>query len=181
MEKGLSEKTEMLVYNPWEDPPELRQHNPLAQVPVLVTDDGMALYDSRVICEYMDSLGNDGPRLIPQDGARRWQTLRTMALGDGITENVVMMFLEQKRTHRSDEMVERWQGKVELGISAMAGQLADLPPELSMEHIAIACALGYVCFRAPHINWRPGHVELASWYDDFCTRASMLATRPPES
>ncbi len=180
-ETGLAPRIE-LVATATSGPtaPELVAHNPLGKVPTLVTDEGESFYDSPVICEYLDTL-HGGTRLFPGEGRARWQALRWQALGDGIMDAAVSLRYEQLRPEgeKSPAWQERQKGKILASARALEGEMAELAATpLGIGHIAIACALGYVDFRMPEIDWRQGNAGLADWIASFAARPSMAATAP---
>jgi glutathione S-transferase len=156
--------------------------NPLGKVPALITDDGVVLYDSRVICEYLDSLHAGAPLFPPAAaGAPRWLALRRQALADGVLDAGVLCRMELQRPEgeRSRMWLARQQGKVTRGLDALAKEadgLAATPPTIG--HIAAACALGWLDFRFPADDWRTTRPGLAEWYASFAERPSMQATQP---
>jgi glutathione S-transferase len=151
--------------------------NPLNKIPTLVLDDGAALYDSRVICEYLDTL-RDGPRLFPSDKAARWAALRRQALGDGLMDVVVLRLGEQKRVKeaRSESHLASYRLKIAAALDhiEVEGAGPAEPPDIGQ--IAIACALGHLDFRFAEDDWRAGRPKLATWYAEFARRPSMRAT-----
>jgi glutathione S-transferase len=180
-EKGMQAALEEVACNPYQDPPELQQSNPLGKVPALVLADGSVLFDSPVICEFLDTLG-DPPRLIPLHGSERWTVLTAQALADGVLDAAVALTLEGRRPpgERSSSMTTRWRHQIERSVDAMAKGLGALPPSLCLGHVAYACALGYLDFRQPTLSWREGRGELARWCAEFADRPSMAATIPNE-
>ena len=96
IEAGVDEKIDKIITNPWVEDTRLLTDNPLSKVPTLIMDDGVVLYDSPVICEYLDTL-NLNQKLIPEKGIERWNALRLQALGDGIMDAAILRFLERKR------------------------------------------------------------------------------------
>jgi len=153
--------------------------NPLSKVPSLVTDDGMALYDSPVICEYVDSLGT-GPGTFPPAGPARWNTLRQAALGDGIMD--ASQPRRRELTLPQDEgrttWIEQQKGKVARSLDALEAEADKLGNLATYGEITIACALGYLDFRFPHEPWRPGHPKLTAWYEKVVTLPPMAQTMP---
>lgn len=157
----------------------LVRHNPAAKVPTLVTGDGTALLDSRVICEYLDSR-HEGERMFPADGAARWRALTLQALGDAIMDAGVLMRYEQV-SRPADFFWPDWhraQAARALRIVAtLDGEAAQFGGGADIGTIAVGCALGYLDFRfAATIDWRDGHRGLAGWYERFAERPSMQAT-----
>ncbi|MGH7029661.1 MAG: glutathione S-transferase, partial [Stellaceae bacterium] len=143
---------------------ELAPENPLMKVPSLVTDDGEALFDSPVICEYLDSLAGGG-RLFPASGPARWTALRQQALGDGILEALILCRYEMARPED-----KRWTGwtdgqmiKARQGLAA--AERDDLTGPRTIGPITLGCTLGYLDFRVPDDGWRARHPRLAAWYE----------------
>lgn len=180
-EKGMASGMTEVECNPFADPPELKQHNRLAKVPTLVHGE-MVLYDSPVICEYLDAR-KDGHRLIPRAGVDRWRVLRAQALADGMMDAAVALTMERRRppTQQSLATQERWRGQIGGALATMEEQLPDLSAILNIGHIAFAVALGYLDFRYAEIAWRGNHPGLATWYDPFAQRPAMQQTQPSDS
>jgi len=180
-EKNLTASVEERLCNPYINPPQLRLLNPLGKVPTLMLPDGTSLYDSALICEYLDYL-EAKPRLIP-DMPARWQVLKAVALGDGVIDIAVSGVLEKRRPveTQSADWMQRWQTQILHGVDEMTQSLAKLPAEIHLGHIAYATALAYLEFRHPDISWRAGHAALAEWFDEFSQRPSMQATVPDDS
>ncbi|NML08174.1 glutathione S-transferase [Sphingomonas sp. G-3-2-10] len=150
--------------------------NPVGKIPVLLLDDGLALTDSRVICEYLDTL-HDGPRLFPE-GTERWAALRWQAMGDGLLEQLLLWRNESLRPdgERSQAFMDGYRTRFMEGfdrLEAEAGALAASP--FSIGHIAIGCMLGFADFRFADLGWREGRPALADWYSGFAARPSALA------
>jgi glutathione S-transferase len=159
--------------------PALAPVNPLSKVPTLVTDDGVALFDSPVICEYLDSLG-DAPKLFPPAGAARWVALRQQALADGI------MDASQPRRREialpQDEgrvaYIDLQRGKVTRCVDALEAEADHLGKLATIGEITIGCALGYLDFRYANEPWRPGHPKLEAWYASVVKLAPLADTAP---
>ncbi len=151
--------------------------NPLGKVPCLITDDG-ALFDSRVITRYLDTL-HKGAKLYPE-GEALWPVLTTEAMADGMLDAAVLMIYERLlRTdeQKSPEWVEAQWLKISRALAHLEANVAALD-ELSMASISVACALGYLDFRHDDRQWRALAPKLAAWEAAFATRASMQATMP---
>jgi glutathione S-transferase len=178
-EKGLLPRLEEMQCDPWSDPAALRFVNPLGRVPALVTDEGEALYDSPVICAYFNDQ-SPLPALIPL-GEGRYRILAAEALADGMIDTAVSLVLEGRRPEpeRSAKMALRWLDTIDRAVLGMAEAVPHLPGELTIGHISIAVALGYLDFRLPQVDWRTGHEALATWHKGFAARPSMLETQPP--
>ena len=160
---------------------DLMQDNPLSKIPTLVLDDGTVIYDSPVICEYFDTLGEleDAPKLFPADPKARLIALRRQALGDGFLDMLVLLRDERMRTHPSD--VHKASATVRKAavlnsLDREADSLAATP--FGIGHVAIGCALSYLDFRYADEDWRKGHPRIASWHAAFAARPSVRATEP---
>ena len=158
------------------------QKNPIGKIPALERPDGATLYDSRVICAFLDTRAGDK---LYQTGNRRWETLTLEATGDGIMDAALLMTYEGRlrpQELRMEAFVEAQSGKIAAACAALNTRwMSHLAGPLDMGQVAVACALGYVDFRHGHRDWRKGNDGLAAWYKTFGERASMQATQPPES
>jgi len=157
---------------------ELMKDNPLSKIPTLVLDDGSVIYDSPVICEYLDSLDGN-PKLFPTDFRARLIAQRRQALGDGFLDLLVLARNERERKPRSDAHLKSAavrQAAVLKSLDEEAMALAAAP--FGIGHIAIGCALSYLDFRFADDNWRKDHPRLASWHYAFAARPSVRATEP---
>lgn len=179
IELGVDDKLERIVTNPWENDANLLTDNPLSKVPTLITDDGMVLYDSPVICEFLDTLVG-GDRLIPAEGAERWIALRLQALGDGILDAAVLRFLERKRpqTQQSNDWDSIQRDAVQRALKYLQSEVNSWEDKVTVGQIAIGCALGYLDFRFAEDNWRQEVPDLAGWFAQFAERNSMQTTLP---
>jgi len=181
LEKGLAGQVDEIIVSPLEDPAALLEANPLGKVPALRLDDGQCLYDSWVICEYLDSLAPT-PRLIPQ-GAERFAALRRAALADGVLDAAVTARMELLRPEaiRWAPWTDRQRRAIDRGLAVMEQDVAALGPAPTLAHIEFAVTLEYLDFRLPEVGWRTGHPALAAWLAEFGQRPSMLATTPQPS
>jgi glutathione S-transferase len=157
---------------------EVMQVNPLGRIPTLITDEGETLYDSAVICEYLDTL-HGGERLFPQHGPRRWDALRRHALADGILEKAVLWLGERKRAPgmQSTDLLAAFEAKIASGLAQLeseAPSFADAPVDIG--HITTAGVLNYLDFRFADFAWRIRAPQLAGWYSGFAERPAMQAT-----
>jgi glutathione S-transferase len=178
IETGVIEKIEVaMAMTPEESRKVVPSHNPLAKIPVLVLDDGTSLYDSRVICEYFDSM-HDRAKLFPRDGMARWRALRLQALGDGIGDAAALMGGEIARPDnlRSDAAVARQWEKVTAACQVLEDDISQLDGPINIGQIAVACGLGYADFRLTSHSWRDGRPKLTAWIANFNERPSMKAT-----
>lgn len=154
-------------------------HNPLGKVPTLIREDGPALYDSRVICRYLDTRVDSG--LYPK-GDRLWETLTLEATGHGMMEAGIAMVYE-RRTRPENEQSPTWIEaqwvKASRTLDAIEGRwMSHLAGNIDMAQIAVGCALGYYDLRLDDRNWRATRPELAAWFAEFNQRPSMQATIP---
>jgi glutathione S-transferase len=160
---------------------ELARENPLVKIPALVTEGGETLYDSRVICEYLDSL-HAGRKLFPEDGARRYSALRRQALADGMLDAAVLCRYEtavRPEALRWREWIAGQKRKVFGGLAAFDAEAADWADAFDIGHIGAACACGYLDFRFADWDWRADHPRLARWFERAAKRPSMVDTVPP--
>jgi glutathione S-transferase len=157
---------------------ELMQDNPLSKIPTLVLDDRTVLYDSRVICEYLDGL-HSPRRLFPADPKARMVALRRQALGDGALDFLLLLRNERERAAQSQVHLAAYSAKKAAVLRAFeqeADALAASPFDIG--HIGIGGALCYLDFRYADEPWRTDHPRIARWHADFCARASVRATEP---
>lgn len=173
---------EFVEESAWSPDTTVPRYNPLNKIPVLVCDDGTCLYDSVVIAEYLEPMG--APAFIPPSGIERACVRRDEALGDGIADAGVAIYLERKReeARRDPAWVERQRDKVNAGIAALATELGGKAflrgDALSLGDVACACALLWLEFRLPEFTWRADYAELERWIERMESRPSFEATRP---
>jgi len=182
-EHGLVDRIERIPTNTQDPANDLSETNPLGKVPTLVLDDGTALYDSPVICEYLDSL-HDGTPLIPAAGPARWTALRQQALADGILDAAILRMLETQRRPeplRWDTWIKLQRGKAAKCLDALERDVKDLAGALTLGQIAVGCALGYLDLRFAADSWRDGRPNLTAWYESFAQRPSMQDSAPPKT
>ena len=162
------------------------QSNPLGKVPCLVMEGGEALFDSRVIVEYLDTLSPVG-KLIPASGRERAEVKTWEALADGVMDAASLARLEsvwpgRAAGERSQAWIARQMGKIDEVLVAMAKALGDKAfcsgIHLSLSDIAVGCALGYLDFRFPDVQWRTAHPSLAKLQDKLAQRQSFIDTFP---
>jgi glutathione S-transferase len=168
---------------------EVARENPLVKIPALTTDDGLVIYDSTVICEYLDTL-HEGAKLFPPAGKARWLALRQQALGDGLLDAAILGRYESLRPREF-----QWQDWIDAQLRKVRGALSALEMECesgeikpvageakpTIGQITIGCALGYLDFRYPAEAWRERHRRLAVWYDGFAERRAMQETMPKDA
>ncbi|MBN8974955.1 MAG: glutathione S-transferase N-terminal domain-containing protein [Rhizobiales bacterium] len=179
-ERGLTGNIELIVSSPWTAEANiLTRVNPAGKVPALTMDDGLTLFDSPVICEYLDSLGH-GPKLFPTTNPERWLTLKRQALGDALLDAMIARRLESRRSNgeRSEAWMDRQKASVNRCLDAMEADARDLGETPTIGEITYLCALAHLDFRFAEEDWRPGRTELASWYSAFSKRHSAKTTLP---
>lgn len=162
------------------DNTEINTVNPLAKIPTLVTEDGMALFDSKVICEYLDSL-SPSPVLFPADPTERMKTLVLGALADGILDAALLLVYE-KRFRPEEKWHAPWTQRQQAKIDRALDYLEAAPPAMAggptYGHMTLSCALGYLDFRHEG-KWRAGHPKLVQWLDAFAAAVPAFEeTRP---
>ena len=171
----------------WSAETQIIESNPLGKVPCLVMEGGEAVFDSRVIVEYLDTLSPVG-KLIPSSGRERVEVKTWEALADGVMDAAILARLEAtwdgRAAHeRSQAWIDRQMAKVHAGVEAMSQGLGEQPfchgIHLSLADVAVGCALGYLDFRFPDIAWREAYPNLARLHDKLQQRASFADTLPP--
>jgi len=180
IEAGLDKRIELVTTSTTDPASGLINDNPLGKVPALQLDDGSSLYDSPVICEYLDSL-HSGPKLIPASGPQRWTVLRRQALADGFMDAAVLRRGESVRPdgEKSPTFLALQRQKMASAADALEKEAASFGTAIDIGLIGIACALGYADFRHAADEWRKGRPALAKWYEGFAKRPSIQRTAPP--
>jgi len=183
LEKKIDCEIEMT--DVWSPSTEIARFNPLAKVPCLVMEDGGAVFDSRVIVEYLDTLTPVG-HLIPHGGRQRVEVRTWEALADGIVDALVTVRLEkvQRPPHlQSQDWIDRHMAKAENALMAASGGLEEKPwcngERFTLADIALGVALSYIDFRFPSIEWRGKHPNLARHHEKIAARQSFVDTAPP--
>ena len=170
----------------WAAQTSIQESNPLGKVPCLVMEGGEAVFDSRVIVEYLDTLSPVG-KLIPQQGRERAEVKTWEALADGLLDAAILARLEATWPHRTAEQrspawIERQRLKIDRSLAAMSLGLGEKPYcsgiHLSLSDIAVGCALGYLDFRFPEIDWRTPYANLAKLHEKLLQRPSFQDTQP---
>lgn len=166
--------------NPWDPGTDLANQNPIGKIPALILPDGSVLFDSPVICEYLDSL-REPPRLFPPEGPLRWQAVTRMALADGLMDAAILRRRELMRNdgEQSAWWVERQFGIVTRAMGTMEAE-AKFYTGIDIGLLTTAISLGYLDFRLPEFDWRGTHPRLAAWYLEISARPSLRETAPRE-
>jgi glutathione S-transferase len=176
----------LLQEDVWSAQTRITDSNPLGKVPCLIMDGAEALFDSRVIVEYLDTLSPVG-KLIPAVGRERAEIKTWEALADGLMEAAILARLEgtwagRTKAQRSQAWIDRQMGKVHEALNAIARGLGDKPfcagIHLTLADVAVGCALGYLDFRFPEIAWRTEHPHLAKLHEKLAQRPSFAETQP---
>jgi glutathione S-transferase len=155
-------------------------HNPLRKIPALVTDGGVTIFDSTVICEYLDALAGGG-RLVPPGGDARWRVLTNHALAQGMCEAAIMVRYEtalRPETLRWPELVQDQWDRVDTGIGWFERHAAELEEPVNLAHLMLGCTLGYLDFRWPERDWRGANPAVAAWFAALSQRPSFTLTAP---
>lgn len=179
IELGIGDRIETIETAPRDNSTGFFAVAPLARIPALQTDDGVVLYDSPVICEYLNALASGN--LVPAQGARRWDALRRQALGDGILDTALPLRGELLRAAelQSADLIARHRATVDRALDAAENDPASANSDaFDIGAIAIACALGWLDFRFPDWGWRKTRPKLAAWQKTLEQRPSFQATKP---
>ncbi len=181
-ELGLRERIELVpaAAHPVNRDQSVVAHNPLGKIPTLITDEGMALHDSRVICEYLNAQGRGN--LVPRDGPARWNVLVEQSLADGLMDAAVLARYEtalRPEPLRWNDWLDGQLAKVGSALDALDARAAAFGDRVDLGTIAFACALGYLDFRFASLGWRNTRPNASAWFERFGARKSMVATRPP--
>ena len=177
---------QFVTENVWAEDTRIHESNPLGKVPCLVMEGAEALFDSRVIVEYLENLSPVG-KLIPGNGRERAEVKTWEALADGVLDAAISARLEatwdgRSKAQRSQAWIDRQLAKISVSLKAMSRGLADKPfcagIHLSLADIAVGCALGYLDFRFPEITWRADHPNLVKLQYKLMQRASFIDTQP---
>ncbi|MDL2355107.1 MAG: glutathione S-transferase N-terminal domain-containing protein [Pseudomonadota bacterium] len=170
--------------NVWSAETVIHLSNPLGKVPCLIMEDGSAMFDSRVIAEYLDTL-TPVCKLLPPNGRDRADVKVWEALSDGVLDAAVLVRLEKTlrpAEQQSAPWIERQMGKVHAGLAVMSANLGESPfckgNHYTLADVAVGCALGWLAFRFPEIDWRTDYPNLARLFDKLSERASFKETVP---
>jgi glutathione S-transferase len=177
-EIGIADRIKLVATNTREKPEEIVPLNPLGKIPTLVTDDGAILFDSPVICEYLDATFGSN-RLLPASGPRRWEVMTSVALADGIIDSAIMSRQEGARpvAQKSDEAIDWQWRKIKAGLDRFESSTASFG-ELHMGLITLGCALGYMAVRLPDFPLYDGRPKLKGWFAKVSERPSFQNTAP---
>jgi glutathione S-transferase len=182
-EAGIADKIELAEVGttPINVHADVAKSNPIKKIPALDTDEGITLFDSPVICEYLDSI-HSGAKMFPAAGTDRWRALRQQALGDGLMDAAILWIYEGRirpAELRFEPWVDAQMAKVDGALDDLEANVDMLGDRVDIGTITVGCALGYLDFRFSDKDWRSGHPKLAAWFKTFAARPSMVATAPP--
>jgi glutathione S-transferase len=178
-EAGIADRIERISTDVWAEDTDLYRDNPLGKVPALLSDDGTFI-GSTLCCDYLDAL-HGGRRLIPIEPRERWPVLQLHALADGVMEAAVARVVEALRRPKTlvyQGNIDRQTAKIARTLDAVETQARSLGDRVDLATITLACAVGYLDFRLPDLDWRRGRGAIALWYAGFEARPSMTATTP---
>ncbi|MDR2113496.1 MAG: glutathione S-transferase [Candidatus Accumulibacter sp.] len=173
------------IDSPWLPGSNVPNINPLGKIPVLVLDEDIVLFDSRVISEYLDNVAPNN-KLMPAPNRERSEVKCWEALADGVSDAAALVFLERKRpeAQQSAEWIARQTDKIVRGVEYMANDLGDgswcMGTHFTLADISAGCALGYLAFRFPEIDWRAKHPNLGHLYDKLMQRPAFTETAPKD-
>ncbi|MEW6763175.1 MAG: glutathione S-transferase N-terminal domain-containing protein [Pseudomonadota bacterium] len=174
----------LVLENVWVPETTIQEVNPLGKIPCLVMEDGSTLYDSRVIAEYLDTI-SPVCKLLPPNGRDRTEVKVWEALADGVLDAAILVFLERRERQpeqQSQKWIDRQLGKVHAGLREMSVKLGEsnycMGTHYSLADVAVGCALGWLAFRFPDIDWRGDYPNLARLFDKLSERASFRDTVP---
>jgi glutathione S-transferase len=182
IETGLIDQIELVLTNGWAPDTDLPNDNPLGKVPTLILDNGESLFDSPVICQYLDAI-QTGPKLISDQLQARFHTLRWEAMADGMIDAAVNALVD--RVKKTDSTPSAWYQQRQMAAIVRTLDVfeKDAPvhpadQSICLGVLALACALGYLDFRYPDLNWREGRPRLDAWYEELCQRPAIRDTVP---
>jgi glutathione S-transferase len=178
--REIDGQIELVPTNANASPPALLATNPLSKVPALITEDGVGLFDSPVICEYFETLDGALP-LFPRSGGARWLALKLQAMGDGIMDAAVARRGEQQRPEEAARaaLMARYKAAVDRTVAVLEAEVPHQTVDIGT--IAVGCALGYLDFRFAREPWRPAAPRLAAWFAAFGENPCMARTTPHEA
>lgn len=178
-ELGLADRVRLTKVDARGDPGAITPFNPLGKIPALLTDDGGVIYDSPVICEYLDAEFG-GHRLLAASGPQRWETLTRAALADGMIDAAIA--IRHERAREEAKQSREWAGwqlrKVTQGLDALEARVDAWDGRFDLGHVAAAAALGYMPLRVDEIKGLPRWPKLGAWYERACQRDSLQRTAP---
>ena len=178
-EVGVADRIKLTHVKTAEEPERIFPFNPLGKIPALVLDDGSVMYDSPVICEYLDAEFG-GHRLLAASGPQRWRAMTRAALADGLLDAGILVRWERMRPpeQQSSDWVARHLRKILSGLDALESEAASLGETLDMGHVGVGCAMGYLPLRIPETKDEKRWPRLHAWYAKALQRPSFAKTVP---
>ncbi len=178
IELGLEQAVEIANVATMEDPDDLHAANPLGKVPALIVNNEVALYDSPVICEYLNA--KNANKFMAADGDARWDCLRREALGDGVIDASFLRTMERLKPAEQQSLLwlERWANAIARGVAEIEKDISGRGDRFDLGDVTAACALGYLDLRHSDLEWRNGHDALAAWFETVSARPSIQTTVP---
>ena len=179
LEKELERRVSVEVIDTAKDATLLRAVNPLGKIPALVIETGQCVYDSPVICEFLDTLSAVAPA-IPDSGPERWRVLTDQALADGLMDAAVGMIINKRYSGADtpEALVERNMDLIHRALNEMETRVTEMEERLDLGQIAFVCAIDYLELRYADFDWREMRPSLALWHETLSRRPSIAATRP---
>jgi len=179
--KQLEDQVTQIACNPFADAPDESHHNPLGKVPTLILNDGITIFDSPVICEYLDGM-SQRTTLYPKDRPEWIRVKTTEALGDGILDAAYNIVMERRRIdqEQSATAIDQWKTEIDRSLKQAENIISTLNGDVTQAHIAMYCTLGYLDFRLPDMDWRKNFPStMPQWYDEFQEKYPFtIDTRP---
>ncbi len=184
-EKGIADRLTLVKTNAADPASGLARDNPLGKVPALITDDGDSLYDSPVICEFLDGQAK-GRKLIPARGPKRFKALKLQAAADGVLDAAVLVMGERRQRPEDKQyqpFIDKQMKKIDQALDVFEAVIAakEMGRAPTIGSISVGCALGYLDFRFPDYKWRKGRTKLARWFKSFSKRPSMSGSEPRDA
>lgn len=179
---GLDDQVEVIFLHPWEKQSPVSTLNPLGKIPALICDDGMLLYDSPVICEYLDSLSSK--TVFPKEAPLRWQALRQQALADGLLDAAILIRYEtlwRPKELQSKDWLNRQHHSIERSLDQLERETKELGADLTVGTISVATTLSYLDLRSPENNWRKTRPNLRDWYTEIMAHEVLQLVKPEDS
>ena len=178
-EKGATDLIPEVTVSAMADPEELHAANPLGKVPALETDEGTTLFNSPLICQYLDE-SLPGAKLVPPMGADYWKVMRLLTIGDGMSEAAFSLTMEKNRpeAERSSMWIGRWQRAITRSLDLLEEEASDLQGPLNLGTISVGCALGYLDFRHGNLEWRDTRPALSKIAERIFALPSFKETEP---
>lgn len=178
----LDDQLEIIFLHPWETKSPVSDLNPLGKIPALICDDGVVLYDSPVLCEYLDHLSQK--TVYPKEGTLRWQALQQQALADGVLDAAILIRYEslwRPQKLQSKDWIDRQHKSIHRSLDQLEREHNQLSSELTIGTISVATTLSYLDLRSPETDWRKHRPHLKAWYEQIMTHEILQKAKPEDS